>query len=828
MPQRQHIIIYNPGQSLNYTSTQRGGGEFQTPPRDRRVHARRLLNDIDQATTQANEEANRTGHIIHDICLEIIGAQDYELKIESLQDFKLRPPIEVLSVKKIDNQIHATIHVPEGKLQNFIRKIERYETENNNRGQQPRPKNEDLVAGIANIRLPVLRSFWTDDNSLYPTTNHQRIWWEVWIRIAGSENPDDVFSEFIATTADSNLQLSQHTITFPERLVFLAHGSAQDWIQVFIPLLDRIAEFRKAKEIPTEFLRLSAQEQRMYIDDLAGRIVLPDQNAPSVCLLDYGVHTDHPLLRPLISDDDAQVYNSQWPIVDHTQTHGTEMAGLLLYGDKLPELLTNNNQYQHTHRLESVRMLHVNHPHSEEIWGYITQESLAKAESQAPQRRRIACLPVTSNDEGRDHGRPSSWSGAIDQHSSGQLDDFQRLYVVSAGNIRNIQTDTNYRYWETNLLNSIEDPAQSWNALTVGAFTDQIQIRTQDWDGYQAVAPRGGLCPTSRTSQSWDDYTWPIKPDIVMEGGNYVASPSGQVDGCEDLALLTTTLEPTGRLLSWTSDTSAATAQAARYAAILMADYPNLWPETIRALLVHSAEWTDAMIQQVIGDRESEKHRRLRCFGYGVPNLEKARYTVENSVSLIHQGTIQPFKLDGTEEKTNHFILHSLPWPRRALEGLYDQDVTVKITLSYFVEPSPAGRGWGKKFRYASHGLRFALKGPTETENQFRQRISRQEWEEQEGRPSTSDPINWSIGSRLRTKGSIHCDWWTTSAAELAQCGQVAVFPVTGWWRERKHLGFTEKQGRYSLIITISTPATEVDLYTPIAQQVGIITEIST
>ncbi|MCH9022464.1 MAG: hypothetical protein IID32_06840 [Planctomycetes bacterium] len=123
--------------------------------------------------------------------------------------------------------------------------------------------------------------------------------------------------------------------------------------------------------------------------------------------------------------------------------------------------------------------------------------------------------------------------------------------------------------------------------------------------------------------------------------------------------------------------------------------------------------------------------------------------------------------------------------------------------------------------------MRFALKGPTETENQFRKRISSQEWEE-EDTPNTGDPIDWSIGSRLRTKGSIHCDWWTSSAAEVAQCGQVAVFPVTGWWRERKHLGLVEKNTRYSMIITISTPATEVDLYTPIAQEIGLITEIPT
>lgn len=129
---------------------------------------------------------------------------------------------------------------------------------------------------------------------------------------------------------------------------------------------------------------------------------------------------------------------------------------------------------------------------------------------------------------------------------------------------------------------------------------------------------------------------------------------------------------------------------------------------------------------------------------------------------------------------------------------------------------------------YASHGLRFALYGPTESKQAFRRRISSQGWEKDDDRPPTSDPIPWTVGTCLRTQGSIHSDWWSSSAAEVAECGQLTVSPVTGWWRERKHLGFVEKKTRYALIVTISTPATEVDLYTPIAQAVGVTTEVTT
>jgi len=187
MPQHKHIIIDAPGEQRNYTRPPGGGrSDFRIPQRDHRVHARRLRSDLNQAESDANTIAERTGHTIHDLCLEIIGEQDYKLKIESLQDFRLKPPIELLSVKRIGDQLHATIFVPEGKLTNFIKKIEQYEN---------RERNNDLIAPINVIRFPIFRSFWTDDENLFPSSDTECIWWEVWIRVAPTENPDEVFKK---------------------------------------------------------------------------------------------------------------------------------------------------------------------------------------------------------------------------------------------------------------------------------------------------------------------------------------------------------------------------------------------------------------------------------------------------------------------------------------------------------------------------------------------------------------------------------------------------------------------------------------------------------
>ena len=43
-----------------------------------------------------------------------------------------------------------------------------------------------------------------------------------------------------------------------------------------------------------------------------------------------------------------------------------------------------------------------------------------------------------------------------------------------------------------------------------------------------------------------------------------------------------------------------------------------------------------------------------------------------------------------------------------------------------------------------------------------------------------------------------------------------------GWWRERPHLGKWQSRTRYSFVVSISTPEEQVNIYTPVANQIGI------
>jgi hypothetical protein len=379
----------------------------------------------------------------------------------------------------------------------------------------------------------------------------------------------------------------------------------------------------------------------------------------------------------------------------------------------------------------------------------------------------------------------------------------------------------------------IQNPAQAWNALAVGAYTENIRITDSLFEGYTPLALSGELSPHSTTSLKWDTKRWPNKPDIVLEGGNMMKSPNGEIDTCDDLAVLTTSHQPIKNQFEIFNATSAATAEAAWMASEIQTILPNAWPETIRALMVHSAEWTPQLIAQ-FGNGLKKKEdfgNLLRIAGYGVPDFKKASECASNHLTLIAQEHIQPFMMEKSKIKTNIMHLYELPWPSEILQGLGNQLVTLKITLSYFIEPSPGELQTQTRYSYASHGLRFDINAPEEYNNiaSFKKRINKEAREDKEDIPD-SDGLGsrWNIGTTYRKKGTVQSDSVTLTGAEMAACNHIAVYPVGGWWKTRKSEQCMEKETRYSLIVSLHTEAQDVDIYTPVASRIGIPTVITT
>lgn len=799
------------------------------PVRDRFSHSQRLLNQFAQIWQQkeqlqqqrsAEQIATREGTYI-----QFTSAADHDLVTKSLED--LRKGIRLLNIKetpvgKNQTQVRATVYIPNGKEGHFIAKIQKYQQEETAKGQ---PKNAPLVNSIEDVSIALLEGLWTDNPQLIPTDTTK--WCEAWLNVNTKENQEqEQIAQFLTTLESIGIQYKNNSIVFPERAVLLVNANREQLFEL-MQQSDLLAEFRAGQEPAGFWVNENRIEQQAWVDDLLQRIQILESNV-KVCLLDTGVNNGHQLLQPLIDDNNTLTADNAWGTSDHANGagHGTLMAGIAGYG-QMEQVLTSANAVPITHKLCSVKILPNQGQNPRELWGDITSQGISIAEIQNPNMVLVYCMAVTSQED-TDRGRPSSWSGAIDNLAYGEGEN-QRLIIVSAGNVADEELWQNYP--QSNETSSVQNPAQAWNALVVGAYTNKIQVTDPNFQNHTPVANEGQLSPYSSTSLVWEK-KWPIKPDVVFEGGNLLKAPDNHITRHEDLELLSTSKQFTIRShfdTVWA--TSAAAAQASWFAAKIAYEYPDAWVETIRGLMVHSANWYPAMLvqSQVQQGNRASFRNLLRTFGYGVPDLDRALYSRESALTYIAQETIQPFnfKAGSNTPETNEIHFFNLPWASDLLLQMGEIPVKLKITLSYFIEAAEGRIGFKDKYRYQSYGLRFDLNNVGEREDVFRKRINIAAREENEDFKSNSGADRWKVGKDNRSNGSIHSDYMEMTAAELSECNHIAVYPVIGWWRERKNLGKVENQTRYSLIISLETPAQDVELYTTVKNLIEIPIEIN-
>jgi hypothetical protein len=566
-----HIFVPKPADSEPFTSPRQGRDKHEFPRRGRRAHANQLLTQLTAvepvAKTRVQEQKAEGIDEGNGITILFGSGPGFDLKFESLD--VQQSGIELCAVRKLPSgEMQAAVFVPDGKLGYFLNKVTAYRDENTrpSKSGKTRPKNEDLVASIAEIRLAALQALWTDTPELYPGVRAETTF-EVWLR---KSSDIDHVARLRQHAERFGLTVSDLEIEFVDRTIVLVQGTAEN-LSRSNDLLNMIAEVRLAKTAADFFTSMSGIEQQAWVDNLKARCTPPPDGAPYVCLLDTGLNRGHPLLTDVTRDDDLHTYNPNWDVAD-IYGHGTPMAGVAVYGD-LTEPLASGHTIALTHRLESVKFVNENDPHDEELYGAVTTECVSRVEVR-PDRKRIYCLAVTASDT-RDRGRPSSWSAAIDALAGGYEDGQRRLMIIAVGNTA---IEDRGDYPASNMTDSVHDPAQSWNALSVGGFTEKALVDQRKNPGWQPLATAGDLAPCSCTSVTWTDGRWPIKPDLVMEAGNMARHPDHrQPDYIDDALSLLSTPHDFGRRkpLVTFGDTSAATALASRMAAC--AERPAKW-----------------------------------------------------------------------------------------------------------------------------------------------------------------------------------------------------------------------------------------------------------
>lgn len=753
---------------------------------DWKKQSEKLLMELNQVFEDTNKEIKaKNGEY-----LEVIGVENEELKVKSLKDDRLK--VRVLKTEKIiensederksKNYQKALVYLPENNKDFLKKKIETYKK---NSGE----KQATLINSILKIKKPSLESFWSGEISEIP--NEKEKWCEFWI------DKNREIETLIEKIRNFGIEVREKFLKFEERDVILCKVDKNKILKI-INEIEGVCEIKLKSDFLIEtFLDIEDREAQFdWIKNLKERIRFKDENNTSILLIDSGVNDEHPLLKDFVKNCNGA---NKDDIYDK-KGHGTRMAGLALYKD-LAVALEKEDEVEINHTLQSHKIFYENFE-NKDLYGSMTAEAILDSFDLLNQ---INCMAIAS-DENINNGAPTSWSATIDELCFGDYTKPEgRIFCLSAGNINNIQANE-IGYPTLNEISCIEDPGQAWNALTIGGYTTKYLNDSE----YKIVAEPFSLSPFSKTSCLWNskgNYKL-IKPEVLFEAGNKIID-SQEYYSHENLSLLSTNAKIQNNYFNFFAGTSAATALAANFCAKLVDKYPEAWPQTIRGLVVHSAEWTDQMKNQFLKDNSKTSYGNLlRNCGYGVPNLDRALGLLKNSANLIIESEIKPFKL--TKEVTyNELHIHELPWPKDILNHYSDKKFKIKVTLSYFIEPNPGN--FKGIYDYQSYGLRFEFCG-NRTKEELIRKVSKVD--NISYKDSNSD--NWLYGPVNRNVGSIHSDIWEGNGADFAEARYILIHPVSGWWKQKKKAGRYRKKIKYSLIVSITSEKEEIDLYTPI------------
>ena len=657
-----------------------------------------------------------------------------------------------------------------------------------------RPTNFWLFESAAQFRPARVEDLWTDALESFPRERGQ-VEWEIWVR-------NSMAQAFEAAVAQLGIQTSGRPTEFLDIIIYNGITSKAT-LGKLISRSAAIVELRAASSFIADHADLPPEDRLEQIRAMAGHVVPAPPAAPWVTLLDTGVNPGNALIAPALPETRCRAVIDSWDRFD-PDGHGSKMAGVALYGD-LEALSEVSGPVQLETGLESIAVFNPGDPIRIPARDAIFRGVIA-AEAEAP-HRRVYCLAATAVGEPED-GRPTATSSTLDglAFNDGNA---TRLFCVAVGNVHTSGTEPYQvaRYLTLNEEDGIQSPAQALNTLSVGALT-------QKCSGPAPVADQGNLSPRSRTAQAWDGR--PHKPDIVMEGGNHGIDPDGLTSRPHGPDMVATTSNIPNHI-TLTGDTSAACAGAARLAGRLLARYPAMRAETVRGLLVHGADWTPAMRarRQVLIDNGADELEAtlavLDCYGWGVPNEERIFWSANNALTLIAQDDLRPYKGNKRRAPTlKEMKSFHLPWPDQALKALGATEVELRCTLSYFIQPDLHSAGLQRPQFYPSHGLRFDMQRFEETEERSMRRVNRA--------VITTDPSvddeGWLLGSKKRVRGTLHHDVWRGPAYQLFGRRMINVAPVRGWWALSAKYNKAEVAVPFSLIVSIRTPETEIDLVT--------------
>lgn len=740
-------------------------------------------------------------------------AEGTEVKHSSLESAK----DGVRVVYEIPEKNQILIDVSAQELKALRKKINEYGEKTKvsplSKDKTPKPANNSLVAPIEKIEEAKFQLIWglnlQADAKKLKKDNPD--WFELSCRGGlydelgeTQRSRREMKAAFELLNLDAN-EIPEYIA--PERIYFFVHCSLNQAKKIF-DLTDCVFEIDLVP--PATLNWLVSQKSPIPISQI-NEANPPKKDDPSFVSLDSGINSKHPLLSKSVALEDSVHPEDKSPV--DIIGHGTEMAGIGVFGEQIAEVVAGRVPADSSVWIESVRVFthgnsQIHSAKGRPFWAKMTDDAVNVADKKGrPVKQKAYCLAIAAQQAFP--GSATSWSLAVDQLAYNKGDG--RIICVSMGNVKAFQKSFYQNFPTENHLHKIEDPAQAANVLSVGAYTKHTGLPPdQKYSSMTALAKKDGISPHTK-SGAVTNFRLPIKPDIVFEGGNFAVDKSFMHDDqVPTLTAVSTGHDPKYPLVPMYG-TSLASALATRFCLEVWKSAPKLRPETIRGLVVHSATWT----QEMLNSMNNNLNDVLALCGYGVPSLEMATYCTKDRATVIIEDEVANLVQKSptrTSDGERQMKLFTLPLPKDLLLNAQNKEVELRITLSYFSEPNSA-RG------VATRGMDLAwdVQGPAESDQQFIKRINDAMRDEGEEGPGTRS-FNWQVGPQKRKRGTIQSDRWRGNAADLAGSRLIAVFPRYGWWNQRKKLKFNKT--KFSLIVTVNSP--DLEVYNYVKQHVEV------
>ena len=512
-------------------------------------HVDKIL-ELYQAVIVYDENALKDADVVQTregYYIKLQNAANYDLALKSIDSTQIGHIVSVNETMTDTGLVTSVIlFLKKDKKEWLNKKAESYKS--GKRTKKGERINKPLLESIDNVTAVTIDDLWCGEGQI---PREKKEWVELWF-LANDAAP------LLELLSQLNIEHKRQSLMFPERIVVMVFANHKELESLFYAS-DSLVRVSQVPTLAGFIADEQSLEQRDWMKMIMDSFRFDQIANKYFCILDSGVVAGHPMLLPVLSDNDRYVVKSEWGKND-VRHHGTRMAGIVVYGD-LTDVLGNGPVIEPHNRICSVKVLPNEGGALKEFWADYTKQAIALAEIFHGNEVIGYCMALAET-KGYTVGVPSSWSGAIDQICN-DAEGVRRLFIQCAGNIDE-EMDFNH-YPDSNKSIGVVNPGQAWNALTIGAYTEKCLAFDEQGNQLDVVAQKGGLSPYSSTSFTWGQQT-PIKPEVVMEGGNrYKKVPD--TSSHRDLELLTTgNLYNVGRPFELINATSAATAMAAHYA----------------------------------------------------------------------------------------------------------------------------------------------------------------------------------------------------------------------------------------------------------------------